>query len=321
MKKLISLLMLSLSMIALVSCDKEDITIISLPVVDDTVTVNFKGQIAISKENVHDGENVNVSVTNIEGLDVLNKTEYKNKPEYAVEVEYFIDNKSIGKSSDMTNGFAFNYDITGLTIGSHTLSATCKGGSKIKLNTTITQKSFVVEEERIDVNFGLYFHMTTDLFEFVTPIFSYTDAFGEHKDEITQKMCEEDSFTVDGISYYYSTRRWDIHAFYIPAETNTITLSFVKKETASADPNKRYYLDEGFKLDGSSYLYHGQLYTDSSMSFNLNIDININVGRDESEPNDGLIAGKYVDEYIKQLCETKNTITVVLGKDGKLNIK
>lgn len=330
MKKLFYLLMLTLS-VALLSCEEKTTVIMEVPEYStnqpseskDYVTVNVKGNVALSKEKVHDGDMLTMSLINIEGLGVLNSEDYRNKEEYAIEVEYFVDNKSVGKTSDMSTGFAMEYNVKGLATGVHEVSASCKGGSKLRLTTDIAKNSFTVLEipktESVKVSLGAYLNISTDLFGFVTPIVSYTDSHGEHKSEITPEMCEDNSFSVDNITYAYKIRRWDIEAYLIPGQTNKVSLNFVPKGSVSADSDKRYYFQTGFNVNKYSYTYNGNICMGNMLNVNLNF--NITIGKDKNEPDDDLVAGKNVDEYIKQLCATPQSIEIVLDQDGQLSYK
>lgn len=330
MKRLFSLLILTLS-VALVSCDEKIIEITENPgsstdqtsESDDSVMVNLKGNVAVSKEQVHNGDMLTISLANTEGLDVLNKDDYRDKAEYTIEVVYFVDNMMVGKSSDKNNGFALDYNVKGLEPGVHNVSASCKGGSKLQLTANIAQNSFTVLEtpktEGVKVSLGAYFNISTDLFELVTPIVSYTDSHGEHKSEIYPIMCEDDSFSVDNITYAYKTRRWDIEANLIPGQTYKVSLNYVPKGSVSADPDKRYYCQTGLNINKYSYTYNGNIYIGNIV--NVNLDFNITFGNDQNEPDDGLLSGKNVDEYIKQLCASTKSIEIGLDQDGKLSVK
>lgn len=332
MKRLFYFLILTLS-VALVSCDEKIIEITENPSSstdqpsesDDSVMVNLKGDVALSKDQVYDGDMLTISLANTEGLDILNNDDYRYNADYTIEVEYFVDDKSVGKTSDMKNGFALDYNVKGLATGIHNVSASCKGGSKLLLTTSITQISFTVlantNAETTRVTLGTYFNMSTDLFEFVRPIVTYTDSYGEHKSEITPEMCEDNSFSVDNITYAYKTRRWDIVAYLIPGQTKNVTLNYVPKGTVSADPDKRYYFQTGLNIDKYSYSYKGTIYIGNITNINLDFNITINIGSAQNEPDDGLLPGKDVDEYIKQLCATTKTIEIVLDQEGKLIMK
>lgn len=175
----------------------------------------------------------------------------------------------------------------------------------------------------VSVKLGTYLMAGHDLFEFVTPIVTYTDWDGKHQMEITKEMCEEKEFELDDdLSLQYFTRQCEIEPSLIPNETNEVELTFVPKTGATADAEKKYNLDSSFSIDKYSYFYKGTIYMGNSINLNISIKVNIGIGGDEDDDTDiGLISGKNVQEYVEKLCATKKTYTVILNEDGKLTIE
>lgn len=305
---------LAICILALSSCHNHDDDEVSF------VEVNLKGSINVTPQKVYEGESLSLELTNVQGLDALDNV--NNKSEYDLKVEYFIDGNSVGSGCYKSkNNFAFNYIVKDLSIGSHTVSAICKSGNKLKVKEEIASGSFTVMDKManaIDLSMDTRLFISKDLFEFVTPILTYKDARGEYKIEITPEMCEEGSFTVGERTFWHNTCDYEIKACIIPTDINEVKLTYEAKENVSPNIDKRYYLNSNFNINSYSYVYQGIINIQSVTDISINL--NINIATDDSEPDDGLIGGKYVAEYVNQLCASTKTVTVVLNEDGTLTL-
>lgn len=330
MKKIITFLLVAICF-SLVSChdDEPEVGLQEKPSTEEnqtsqtesgTLNINVKGSVIVDPSIVSNGDYISVRLTDIEGLDFMDDSEYKGKSEYSFAVEFFIDGNSIGKNSNKDKGFAISHMITDLPLGSHTVTAKCTSGSKLNVTANIASTTINVvspEAKPVRVTLGSYFHITKDLFDFVTPVITYTDAKGEYKSEITPDMCDDDSFTLDGITYNYAEREWSFETYLVPSEVYNVSISYIPRQN-TADLNKRYHLRESFVINKYSYTYNGAINMGFIANIDLTIGITININGSENEPDDGLVGGKYVEEYVKQLCATGKTISMTLGEDGKL---
>lgn len=317
MKQLLSFLLI-FSLFSLSSCCKDDDVV--TPPQEEPLKIDMKAKVKASPDKLHDGETLKIMLTDIEGLESLDKSTYKGKAEYSIEVEYLVDGKTIGSSSDKSNDFAIDYNVKGYSVGTYEVTAKCKVGDKIRLNATLTPASFVVSpqnSEIVAVTLGTNFTLSKDLFELVTPIVAYTDFEGEHKVVVTADMCKDSYFVHNDISYFYYELKQDIKADLIPGEDYDVTLSFSPKGV-NADPNKRYYMEESFDINSYGYAYKNTVKIGTISNMKIDVNISINVGQEEKDKKDGLLGGQYVSEYIKQLCASPQSIKVKLDKDGTL---
>lgn len=327
MKRLFSYLSLlaltSLTLVSLSSCSNDDDNLqTETPPTKESpnIDVNFSAKIVTTPTELHNGDTLEISLTNIEGLDSLDKAEYKDKAEYSIEVEYFIDGQSVGSAKDRKNNFALSYVVKDLSFDQHKITATCKGGGKINLKQKILDCMFSVAAKAPDVvstSLGTYFTLAKDLYEFVTPTITYTDSKGEHKYVITSDMCEETSFSDNGYQYVYYDHKWTAKVNLIPDEEYEMTLSFSPKDDVSINQDKKYFFDfSGFNIKSYSYTFNNTTNIGSIMDVHINI--SINVGQDEKYEEDGLLGGEFVDEYVKQLCASIQKIRITLTKDGHI---
>lgn len=102
---------------------------------EDTAQISLFGKVVSSKDNVHNGEEIFLSIGNVNiggsvGIGVQNGTTINGKEIGIPRVHYYVDNKEVGDSNDKSTQFQIKYTVTGLSVGSHTVYATAEPQEK-----------------------------------------------------------------------------------------------------------------------------------------------------------------------------------------------
>lgn len=312
--KRFSLFLILLTSFIVASCGDDD-DVVAPGNVDKTniVNVNLSASIEASSQKVINGDKIKLSLKDVRGLESLDKNEYKDKAEYSMEIEYFVDGKSVGTSSDRANGFVIEYQVANLEQGEHTVTATSKTGKSLIIKDDIRNCKFTVEEKTVSISLTYNGHVSRELSEFVTPVLSYTDAEGEHTVKITSDIWNEESFTLsDGREFFvcrWKDKKIEIKA--VPTRICNLTFRFVQKDGGKVNAEKEYYIGNGFSITGYSYAYNGVHIGNIT---DIKIDLDLTGG------NKNLVEGSKMAEYVNQLCGTTYSYNMLLQEDGKLEI-
>ena len=135
LKTCIMVLAVMCSIISLTSCDKTEIK----------GSISISGKVEVSPSVAKVGDEVTFSIFGIEYLG--NSSTSINGKELLKSIVYYIDGNEIDESSDKSSKYTFKYKVTGLIVGTHTVTARCKSNFKdVEIEESITSSTLTIEE-------------------------------------------------------------------------------------------------------------------------------------------------------------------------------
>lgn len=261
---------------------------------------------------------ITICIKNLSGLETLAGINSASSLGKSITVTYLLDSVSIGTSSAIVKDFPLIYKVGDLSLGDHSITAKVDGGEGVILTASIKGASLTVEEAPTEIQLQATSTLSDDLFDLITPVLTYKDVNGQHEMMLSKEMYETltDKDEESGMTRTYF--RWNDKIILSLREATKLELKYTEKEDAVFNASKRYFLSNGFSINGYSYMFNNTLR--SGGIFGINLNINVLIGELQPSPDDGTFSAEQAEEYVKRLCEVTQETIVTIGKDGKLTI-
>ena len=114
-------------------------------------SVSFSGKVEVTPSVARIGDDVTFCIGKLFSVGGVT-TSYDNSTtingkEVVKSVVYYIDGNEINESSDKGNGYTLKYKVSGLSVGSHTVTAHCNSNFKdIEIVEAISSGTLTIEE-------------------------------------------------------------------------------------------------------------------------------------------------------------------------------
>lgn len=114
-------------------------------------SISFSGKVKVSPSTARVGDVVSFSIDNSYSIGNVttsfDSSTTINGKEVVKSVVYCIDGNEVGQSSDKNNQYAMRYNVSGLTLGVHNVTARCESNFKdVEIVESISSGTLTIEE-------------------------------------------------------------------------------------------------------------------------------------------------------------------------------